>query len=67
MSYNTDEFAYEATALHGAAALKEMLDNIGRPAEDGGGDRNIAKVLCEHEMPLRALLTFAINRFASEL
>lgn len=58
MAYNREEFAYEATALRGAAALKEMLDNIGR---EDGKDADVAKVLTDHEMQLRALLTFALD------
>jgi len=67
MTYNTDEFAWEATALHGAAALTELLENIGRTEEQGGGDKAVAKVLVENEMPLRALLTFSLRQFAKKL
>ena len=62
MAYNKDEFAFEATALQGAGALKHMLDYIG-----GGLDRMPAEILVRNEMPLRALLTYALTKFADEL
>lgn len=52
--------------LRGAAALREMLDIIG-DTDRANGDRDAAKILVDHELPLRELLTFAVNEVAGEL
>lgn len=64
MPYNRNESTFKATALHGAAALKELLDNIGR---QDGDDHKVAKALTENEMPLRALLTYSLDKFCNEI
>lgn len=58
MPYNRDELGYEAQAIRGAAALKEMLDQIGHPS---GDDHRVAKILTDNELQLVALLTFAFD------
>jgi hypothetical protein len=50
-------------AIHGCGALASALDCIGhehRTAHD------MAKIICDHEMELRALLAFALDSLASE-
>lgn len=65
MPYNTDERNYLAKAMAGCGALYGMLDCIGNNAEDEP-DKEVAKLLCDNEMPLRALLTYALNHLAEE-
>jgi hypothetical protein len=43
----------EAMVLAGLAALTEMLDMIGRETTD---DNDVARVMCENELELRALI-----------
>lgn len=62
MPYNRDELGYQTTALRGAAALSDLLDCVGT-----GGDHNVAKILVENEMQLRALLTFSLDEFARRI
>lgn len=47
----------KSKALHGAAAVTEMLDLIGSHYVS---DHDIAKVLTEHELDIRALVAFAL-------
>lgn len=63
MPYNRDEFGYEAKAIHGAAALKDMLDCIGR--EDG--DKSAIKILTDNELSLVALLTFSFDALREKI
>lgn len=54
-----------AEALHGAGALATMLNHIGSAMDDG--DHEVARVLCENEMVLRALLTMYLSHAADDL
>ena len=68
MPYNRDEFAFEATALKGAAALTEALATIGYDVGEGkDGDKEVARIVTENEMPLRALLTFALTELSNRV
>lgn len=55
-------------ALRGVAALSEMLDCIGGTDASGAEvtDHDVAKMLSGHELPLRALLRYALDQLASE-
>lgn len=65
MPYNTEERGYLAKAMTGCGALYNMLDQIGGNSDDEG-DKRVAKIMCENEMALRALLTYALNHLAEE-
>lgn len=64
MPYNRDAAEYEAQAIRGAAALKEMLDEIGN-AE--GADKRVAELLVKNELPLVALLTFIFDALREKI
>lgn len=53
----------KAQQLRGAAAITEMLDCIG--ACDAS-DRDVAKVLVEHELDIRELLAFALTEIVNQ-
>lgn len=61
MPYNVDERGFEATVLHGVAAVIDALSNIGDIEER---DEEIAKTVVKNEMQLRALVTFALRELA---
>jgi len=63
MPYNTDERGYLAKAMTGCGALYAALDEIGN---QGHSDHDLAKVVVDNEMALRALLTYALNHLAAE-
>lgn len=65
MPYNTDERAYLGQAMRGCGALYDMLDQIGGNSDDKP-DQKVAKLLVDHEMPLRALLTYALGHLTEE-
>lgn len=65
MPYNTDDRGYLAKAMTGCGALYAMLDQIGGNSADKP-DQLVAKIMCDNEMPLRALLTYALNHLAEE-
>jgi hypothetical protein len=54
------------SAIRGAAALQEALDVIGTSAEDGG-DKKMAQVIVDNEMPLRDMLRQFLTGIAEEL
>lgn len=47
--------------ITGAAAITEMLECIG--ASDTN-DHDVARILVDHEMAIRALMTFALTKLA---
>lgn len=49
-----------ADVLAGCAVLLRALSKIGTPAEENG-DRELAKVIVDGELQLRALVAFAID------
>ncbi len=51
------------SAVRGAAALMEMLDCIGSA---DGGDKTVAKILVDNEIPLRDLAKYALEQIANE-
>ena len=53
-------------ALRGAAALLFMFELIGG-ADHNDGDHQVAKLLCDNELELRALYKIALAKLAAEL
>jgi hypothetical protein len=50
-----------AKVIRGAAAVAQMLDQIGLP---GANDKTVAQILVENEMELRHLVSFALTEIA---
>ena len=50
-----------ATVIRGAAAVAQMLDQIGQP---GANDKTVAQILVDNEMELRHLVSFALTEIA---
>lgn len=55
--------SHRARRILGAAALAEMLEMIGSPAHR---DPDVARILVDCELELRALLEFALASIADE-
>ena len=55
-------------AIRGVAALAEALDCIGamHPSGDNKTDHDLAKVVVENEMPLRELVSYALECLAKD-
>lgn len=53
------------SAIRGAAALQEALDMIGSDQENG--DSALAKVIVDHELPLRDLVRHFLNTISADL
>lgn len=53
-----------AAAIKGIGALCHMLNQIGN--SDGGGDKTVAKLLCDNELDLRCLVRFALKSAATQ-
>jgi hypothetical protein len=64
MTMEYDDPPAKAEVLRGCAALTEALDLIGEPIENG--DRELARVVVNHEMALRNLLWFTMYRLTRE-
>lgn len=54
------------SAIRGAAALQEALDLIGGDHE-GEGDKMLAKVIVDNEVPLRDLVRHFLNSVSNDL
>lgn len=57
--------------MRGVAAVQEALDIIGATEPSGdslhNGDYQMAKIICDNEIAVRALVRFALERLADEL
>jgi hypothetical protein len=56
-----------AKTVKGAGALLLALDVIGTDDEEVGGDRRVAKIICDHELELRELVRYALNSVTDNL